>query len=170
MTIDFENQIPQDQITPKENLILKEQFETEIEEYRSLIEQLQQVEGLNIENVSPRVSLTFLVEEIKKKNPETWREELKEFKEKIRILNETEGETGVSWFISEIVDTTYIEFLNKKGDEVQDENLKRKLEIIKKIAQQSLEFNRKTHELGQPVAFGGVSLDYAPKWYSNIRA
>ncbi|NQT50317.1 hypothetical protein HQ571_06515 [Candidatus Kuenenbacteria bacterium] len=140
----------------------------EIEKYQNLLELLKGIEGLNIENTSAQVSLAFLIEEIKKKNPDNWEDQLKKFIDKINEANTKDGYTAVSWLLSESISSAYMAFLEKRKQEVQDESLKRKIEIIKKMAENSLSFNSKTHDQGKPVAFGGVSLDYIPEWYHYV--
>lgn len=147
----------------QEIIMEREKFRIEIEEYKELLNKLEAV--IKIETENPKVSLAFLVEEIKNKNPKGWQNDLKKLKERIDRVAEQEGKAGVTWVMSEVISSAYIEFLERRKQEVQDESLKRKLEIFKKMAEQSLEFNRKLHEQGQPGAFGGVSLDYVPKWY-----
>ncbi len=163
--VGFKNQISRASITKDGNKTQKEPFKTEITEYDNLLEQLKNVEGLAIETTSSRVSLAFLIEEIKKENPADWQAQLKGFIEKINKTNTNEGRAGVSWLLSESISLAYLKFLEKRKQSIQDESLKRKLDIIKKIAEQSLNFNRQTHKQGQPVAFGGISLDYTPDWY-----
>lgn len=162
-----ENPISQGKITETEKEIQKqtERFKIEIKGYEDLVKQINEVEGLKIETVSPKISLAFLIEEMKKKNPEKWQDELKALREKINEIKKTEGKARVSWLLSERISSTYIEFLKERANKVKDESIKRKLDIVRKIAEQWLEFNRNAHEQGQPVAFGGVSLGYVPKWY-----
>lgn len=143
----------------------KEQFKVEINEYKSLLEQLKAIESLRLDLTGPKVSLAFLIEEMKRKNPKSWQEDLKKFREDIDQAIQQEGEVGASWLIAKTISSAYIEFLERRKQEVQDEGLKRKVEIIKQMAEDSLEFRRKIYEQGQPVPFGGVSLDYVPKWY-----
>lgn len=165
-----ENPISQGKITETKKEIQKqtERFKIEIKGYEDLVEQIKEVEGLKIETVSPKISLAFLIEEMKKKNPEKWQDELKALGEKINGIKKTEGKTGVSWLLSECISSAYIEFLKERTNKVKDESLKRKLDMIRENAERWLEFNRNAHKQGQPVAFGGVSLDYAPEWYHRI--
>ncbi len=164
----YENPISQNKITEKEIQTQREQFKVEVEGYESLVKQIKEVEGLKLETVSPKISLAFLIEEMKKKNPEEWQNELKVFRKKINEIKKPEGKVGVSWLLSERISSAYIEFLKERADKSKDEIPKRKLGIIREIAEQWLEFNRETHERGQSVSFGGVSLDYVPKWYYYI--
>ena len=164
----FENPISRNAITEEEIRMRREQFKNEAEEYKGLLKQLQAVKGLKLEAESPKASLAFLIEKMKKKNPDGWREDLKRFRGCIDQAARRTGKVDVTWVVAEATSSTYIEFLERKKREVQDESLKRKLEMIKEMAENSLNFNRKTHAQGQPVAFGGVSLDYIPQWYYYI--
>ncbi len=160
----FENPI----LVEKEIRMQRERFKNEIAEYRALVEQLRQVKDLKIETASPKVSLAFLIERIKTKNPEGWQVELENFRKEISDANQKGGKTEVTWLVCERISSSYIDFLTERAAQVKDESLKRKLAIFKKMVESSLEFSRKAHEQGQPVAFGGVSLDYVPKWYYYV--
>jgi hypothetical protein len=164
----FEDLTSQNKTTGKEIQKQREQFNDEIQEYESLLEQLKGVEGIKLELTSHRESLAFLIEEMKQKNPEGWQDDLKKIKERLDQTAKQEGEVGVKWVLSETISSTYIVFLSRRQEEVLDKNLKRKIEIMKKMAKNSLEFNRRVHEQGQPVAFGGVSRSYIPEWYYYV--
>ena len=145
----------------------KEQFKYEIDEYERLLGQLKDVDGLEQATRRAGTDLAFLIEEMKQKNPEEWRNDIQELKGRIGQTAK-EGMADVTWLMTEVIGSAYIEFLERRKSEVQDESLKRKLEIIKKMTEDSIEFNRKAHKNGQSVAFVGVSLDYVPKWYYHV--
>lgn len=160
---DFQNKTMENSIQT-----LREQFKTEIENYEALLKQLEEVDGLKLETVSPKVSLAFLIEEIKNKNPEDWQNELKGLSEKIGETNNSEGKVGVSWLLSERIGSVYLEFLKERTDNTEDESLKGRLTMIIKMAENWLEFNRNAREKGESAAFGGVSLDYVHGWHYYI--
>ena len=61
----FEDLTSQNKTTGKEIQKQREQFNDEIQEYESLLEQLKGVEGIKLELTSHRESLAFLIEEMK---------------------------------------------------------------------------------------------------------
>lgn len=146
-------------------LAKRQQFKTEIEKYEEIVGYLKQIKDLRLDTESSKMSLAFLIENLKNKNPQRWLENLEKITEKINEIKKREGKIGVSWFLSELITKDYTEFLEKKEEETKDNFLKRKLRIMKEIQQKNLEFNRKAYQKGQPVSFGGVSMDYIPEWY-----
>ncbi len=163
--IDYENPIS----TPdRRNQASKERFQSEIQEYDNLLQSLKGVEGLSIDNESARISLAFLLQEMREKKPTNWHNMVRDFIADIGLVNKKEGEIGVSWLLSENISSAYTDFLKKRANNTGDQSLKRKLVLIGKNAEQNLEFNRKAHGQGQSVDFGGVSMDYIPEWYRYI--
>src|SRR3989338_2091274 len=142
----------------------KEQFKDEIKEYKDLIDMLNAVEGIIIDT-SQKISIAFIIEEMKNKNPEGWRDELKEFKDKIENKAKEGGEAEVSWFLSEYISAVYLDFLKMREESVKDEALKKRIGMIRENSEENLNFRRKHHKEGEPVAFGGVSMDYTPEWH-----
>ena len=162
---DLENPMTREIIAEEEKNVQREKFKIEIGEYKELLAILGAVEELKIETTSPKVSLAFMIEEMKNNNPEGWREDLKRFKDGIEQVAHKDGKFGVTWMVCEAISSTYIAFLERRKQEVQDDSMQRKLEIIKQMAEDSFQFNLRIRERGGSVAFGGVSLDYVPQWY-----
>lgn len=143
----------------------KEQFKAEIKEYKDLMNKLDAVESIDI-NLSQKNSITFIIEEMKNKNPEGWQVEFKEFKDEIETKAKEGGGADVGWFLSEYVSSAYLDFLKRREETVKDDVLKEKVAMIREMAEKNLEFRRKHRKEGESVAFGGVSMDYIPEWHN----
>lgn len=161
----FENEISQKPVANEEISGEREKFKDEIAAYKKLRSRIEKVEDLKLNTETSKSSLAFLIEEMKKKNPGEWQNDVGELMKEIDEAEKKERNVGVIWHISERIDSAYIEFLTKRIAEVKDEKLKERVALIKQIAEEKLEFRRKNYEDGQAVGFGGVSRDYIPKWY-----
>lgn len=139
----------------------RERYKSELAEFKSLLAVLRMVPDLDIDEIS----VAFVIEEIKKQNPNTWQADLEKLRIFITEAFQKEGETGVSWLMSRLVTDIYLKFLVKRKESVDDPDLKLKLDIMKKMTESAQSFCDQLHEKGEPGSFGGVSLDYAPEWY-----
>ncbi|HPZ07821.1 MAG TPA: hypothetical protein PL110_06895 [Candidatus Eremiobacteraeota bacterium] len=148
----------------------RDSYESEIEEYNDLLDELREVEGLRLDLQSSMESLAFLIEEMKKKNPGNWQRDLGVLKRSIYELNEKEGKGGVSFLLTRKINSIYIDFLNKRKEQVKhNKDTVSIIETMKEMTEESTEFAHKSYEHGQAVIFGGVSTDYIPEWYKYVK-
>ena len=156
---------------PKDSVVIGQErdfqapWHNEAREYKNLLSKLQGVHGLPLDNRSSRMSLAFLVEEAKNQNPDNWQNDIKELNSDIDRAAKTKGSAGVSELMSEKVTTAYMNFLDRKKEECPDESGKNKLDIMKDIAQDDLDYSKELCAQGKAVGFGGVSIDHIPPWY-----
>ncbi len=148
----------------KKEKMEKEKFELEISKYHELVAEINSVDGLEVDNQNQKISLTFFIEEIKKNNPEDWENFIDDFKEKIKKTNEEKGAIAVSWVLTDDIGKIYLEFLDNRIKEIDDEDLKKKVKLIKKINEQSINFSQELKAENEKTSFGGISSDYAPSW------
>jgi len=161
--VDIGNHPSAENIKTKEEMD-KVAYKTEIDEYNGLMGLISGVEGLTTNLKTHKISVAFLIDEMKKANPDGWQEDIKSLKDDISKADEKGGFKEVGWLLSEKISNTYINFLQKREDEAQGE-LKEKLQVIKEMVQDDLDFCAITHMNKSAVSFGGVSVDYAPDWY-----
>jgi len=136
-----------------------------IKKYKELLEYLKEMAHFEFQTENSKVALAFLIEIMSEKNPENWQNDFEKFKKNVDEAMKKGGKVEVSWFLSEFISNIYIDFLKKREESVEDEELKRKLVIIRQMQENSMEFNRKTHQNGEQVAFGGILKEYIPEWY-----
>lgn len=139
-----------------------------IKKYKELLEYFRETAHFEFQTENSKVAIAFLIEIMSKKNPESWQNDFEKFKKNVNETMRKGGKIEVSWFLSEFINNIYIDFLKKREEGVENEELKRKLGIIRQMQENSLEFNRKTHQDGKQVAFGGILKEYIPEWYYYI--
>lgn len=148
----------------KKEKMEKEKFELEIAKYHELEAEINSVDGLEINNQNQKISLSFFIEEIKRNNPEDWKEVIDDFKEKIKKTSEEKGSIGASWVLSDSVSKLYLKFLDERIEDAENDEEKKKIELIKRMAKQISDFSEKLKEKNQKTSFGGVSSSYSPGW------
>jgi len=146
----------------------EEKFDLEIAKYHELVEEINVVKNSKVESVVEKASLSFLIEETKKNNPDNWEEVIEDLKREVREANKKNGEVEVSWLLSDTVDKLYLNFLSNRIEEVEGETEKRKIRMIKKMVEDNIKFKETVKKEGKKISFGGVSFGYAPKWRENL--
>ncbi len=144
---------------------LEELFHQELLVFDNLLHQVVDVVGIELQTITSKASLAFLIERKKVDNPDNWVNDITTLKMGISKSNEATGKAGVSWLLSDEIFEAYSKFLDQKIAETDDKTMKTKLGLIKKLAEQNWDFNRKAQEAGKPISFGGVSKEFIPKWY-----
>jgi hypothetical protein len=148
-----------------EVFMMNRKYEHELNAYEDIMIKLCGIKGLNINTRSPKVSMAFLIEEIKKGNPEGWQQDIDNLKDEIREIDRKEGASGVSYFLAERINNSYISFLKNRRDEHNNHEVKEKIDMIILMAEENMDFITKLYNDGEMVSFGGVSLSYVPEWY-----
>ena len=137
------------------------------EAYGNLIGELGAIDVVLVDSRTEQASLAFLVEDIRIKSPDAWKERISKLIEEIKGKAEQGGVVEVANFLMELVGNAYSDSLRQAASETSDEELARKFLIIEGAFNDLRVFQRQAYGNGSIVDYGGVSVDFHPEWYSD---
>ncbi len=155
-----------------ENTIIQNNNEKEIlqDYYNKLIISLEKVPDLDIVNsTSKKISTAWLIDRIKEKNKQDWQKKVEEIIDSVDMLNKKGGELEVNYFLNQKINDEYLSFLEEKNKNQTDEGLKKKFESLMRMTKDSSAYTQEAKTRNKVTSFGGVSLDYVPKWYFDLK-
>lgn len=144
----------------------KLEFIKELDYYQKIVNNLSKHPEFQKENLVNKITLSFLVESEKKERQVDWEKNLNNL---ISQIESYEDFKELSWFLADYIGEKYLHFLDERIQSLNDnEELKKKVQLIKQGAQLSLSFSDKLKEEGKAVSLPGIAQDYSPKWRQYI--
>lgn len=129
----------------------------------SLLNLLQQTGEILM--TTQRISLAWLIERTKLRNPTAWQNDIKSLEEKIRHTVEVEGTYAVSHLLSNLITDEYNAFLRERAAETEDQDIKNKIRIVLEMNENCRNFNLTLYKKRQKTSFGGVAAAFTPEWF-----
>ncbi len=147
----------------------REKFTAELAEYDRLMELLSGTDGLGPDTESSKISVAFLLEEMKQADPEKWPENAERLRREISAEVEARGAAAASWLVNERVGDAYRAALDRRIAGTGEAVMKAKLEMMKKLYGQLNGFKSLRQAKGAPISYGGISTDFMPEWFRHTK-
>ncbi len=144
----------------------KTEFIKELNYYQRIVDSLVKHPEFERENLVTKITLSFLIENEKRGNKADWENTLNSL---IIKMDSYKDFKELSWFLSEYIGEKYLNFLDERINQLSsDEDLRKKVELIKEGAELSLKFSNELKKEGQATSLVGIPQDYAPLWRQYI--
>ncbi len=147
----------------------REKFRDELAEYSRLVETLSGIAGLAPDNESAKISLAFLLSEMKQADPEKWAGNAEKFRQEVSALASARGAGEADRLVNERVGTAYRGALDRRMAAAAEPLQKAKLEMMKKLYDQLDGFKSMLQVKGGVSGYGGVSVDFMPEWFRHAK-
>jgi len=152
----------------------------EVKEFQELVDLVNQVPTLKKDletDIAQKQALAFLVNELKKTEPQSWQESLKTLKDKIKTEIDFHKESPdgaqveVSWLLAQEISNLYQLALFAKINDAMEKNEPRKATYFHaglSIAQYTNKINSFLHSKSSRVSIGGITQDFIPDWSEHV--